>query len=402
MVDLGSSATAASWREKADRIEAIRKYWSKQDPDVGVEDAKAWLSTVSPTTYVGTRHHTVRRFLLARWADPAGQVQVYRRIEEVHRVENIQNLAIKDFYTFIDLNGQKDSTFESVLGYIEGQAKPVVDTLLNSFRHPGPIDVDAITTLAMFAAFQATRTPRSRKETELHGEWFAKTKVAGKVSDEELQNISVVPHQNDGVKLNMAAAQEIMPFFLHRPLTIVYLDGAHLYMCDEPVIVNQEIDDHHSADCFLTDEQIEQRNQRRLKAMSKRRRKQASLPKRIVHFTSTRPTGYGVAEEIVVPISPAAALHWGPLSPDPQIAPPERITLRQKQAVTFVSMANQAMSLQALDWIVSRTPDADFRRVSFPPAGPLLKVCDGVNAASIAVNKVPQRYRPHRLSMPDE
>ena len=55
------------------------------------------------------------------------------------------------------------------------------------------------------------------------------------------------------------------------------------------------------------------------------------------------------------------------------------------------------MCEQALDWVVSRVTDARFTSREFPPVGPLMRVCDGENAASLAVNQTPPRLRPARL-----
>jgi hypothetical protein len=63
-------------------------------------------------------------------------------------------------------------------------------------------------------------------------------------------------------------------------------------------------------------------------------------------------------------------------------------------------MANHAMCSQALDWIITRIGDKAFTSKTFPPPGPLMKICDGTNAASLAINQVPDRFRPHRLWTP--
>jgi len=64
-------------------------------------------------------------------------------------------------------------------------------------------------------------------------------------------------------------------------------------------------------------------------------------------------------------------------------------------------MANEAMCAQALDWIITRMDDDAFRSRDFPPTGPLMRVCDGTNAAAAAINEPPDRFRPHRLWTPE-
>lgn len=380
----------------------LRERWSSEDlSNQGDERAQTWLADVDPTAYVGARHHTVPRFLLTRWANKNGQVRVHHRIEGRSRIENIRDLAIKDFYTFVDVNEAKNSSFESLLGAIESSAKPHIDGILSPFRPTLSLNEEAIASLDQFAAFQSTRTARHRREVELHAEWYAKTMAAGRVADEELQHIRIVPHQNESIQLLNEAALQLMPFFICRPMAVVYLPEPLLHICDEPVILNAPVGEFHVEDCFLSDEEIEAKKQRRLKNLPKRKRATAKLPGRVVHFSSTRPTGHGVADEIVLPISPRAALLWGPLACDPQMQSAEPVHLPPDEAVRFATLANEAMNLQALDWIASRISDSNFENATFSPTGPLMRVCDGVNAASLAVNTTPQRFRPHRLWVPD-
>lgn len=395
--------SGSEWQQRVREAHAISKTWAFPDPsDEDDAQAQEWLASIDPTAYVGARHHTVPRFLLAKWADKNGQVRVYRRIEGRHRTENIRDLAVKDFYTVIDIDGAKNSTMESLMGYIEGRAKPYIDTVLNPFVRPEPLGIDAIMSLNQFATFQSTRTARHRREIELHAEWYAKTMATGRIDDEELQKFAVAPHQNQTIQFSSEAARNLMPFFICRPLAVIYLGSPLLYMCDEPVVLNAPGGEFHLEDCFLTDGEVEARIQRRMRKVKKRKRGRAQISGRTVHFSSTRPTGHGVADEILLPISPSTALLWGPLAPEPQGGPIDRVTLTPDEATRFATMANEAMCSQALDWVITRPADQAFADRAFPPTGPLMKVCDGTNAASLAVNEAPERFRPHRLWTPDD
>lgn len=395
------SMSGPEWRRRVRAAEVTRDRWTFQDStEEDEKQAQTWLGGIDPTAYVSARHHTVPRFLLARWADRSGHVRVYHRIEGRHGIENIRDLAVKDFYTFIDLDGAKNSTMESLLGYVEGRAKTYIDGILNPFQPPVPLDIDAIMSLDQFAAFQSTRTARRRREMELQAEWYAKTMAAGRIPDGELQKYTVAPHQNQSIQLANSAAQQLMPFFICRPLAVIHLGSPLLYMCDEPVVLNAPPGEFHVEDCYLTDQEIKARAQRRMRGIPKRKRRGAHIRGRIVHFSSTRPAGHGVADEILLPISPSAALLWGPLAAEPQGEPVERVILHADEATRFATMANQAMSLQALDWVVTRIADLKFETSTFPPIGPLMRVCDGTNAASLAINVAPDRFRPHRLWTP--
>lgn len=396
-----SPMDGAQWRRRVHAADLVRQRWTL--PGTGPEDdeqAHRWLASIDSTAYVGSRHHTVPRFLLQRWADDKAQVRTYRRIEGRHGVENIKDLAIRDFYTVINTDGSKSSALESVMGHVESRAKPYIDQVLNPFNRPVPLELDAIMALGQFATFQATRTARRRRELELQAEWHAKTMAAGQVTDDELRRLKIVPHQNQTAMVAAQTAAELTPYFMCRPLAVVTLNRPVLYMCDEPVVLNAPDGAFHLPDCALTDAQIEARVRRQLRKVKQRKRARAEIRGRTVHFSSTMPTGYGVADEILLAISPSVALLWGPLAQDPQLGPAERVRLDDDESTRFAEMANEAMCGQALDWIITRTKDLDFEGREFPVAGPLMRVCDGTNAAAVAINELPERFRPHRLWTP--
>jgi hypothetical protein len=362
-------------------------------------EARTWFDSTNPTAFVGSRHHVVPRFILERWANNRDQVRVFRRIENRLDTCNIRDLAIKDFYTVIDKQGRKDSRMESLLGVVEGATKPIIDDLLSAWSS-SPITGEDVARLAQFASFQATRTPRRRREIELHAEWYYKTMARGHVPEEELRDITIAPHQNELIELTSKSAENLLPFFACRPLALMRLDVPRLYICDEPVVLNSPAGAFHIDDCYLTDEDVERRMEKWLRKTKKGKRGRHPPPGRIVHFASTAPSGFGVADEILLPVSPSAALLWGPLEDRPPMRAIERIKLTGAEADRFAHMANEAMSAQALDWVVGRAADTTFDDYAFPPAGPLMRVCDGTNAASLAVNQPPARFRPARLWTP--
>jgi hypothetical protein len=362
-------------------------------------EARAWFGATDPASYVGARHHTVPRFLLERWANDRDQVRVFRRIENRFDTCNIRDLAITDFYTVIDVEGRKNSMMESLLGVVEASTKPIIDDLLSPWS-TARITGDDIARIAQFASFQATRTTRRRREIELQAEWYYKTMAQGIVPEAELRGLGVAPHQNELVELTSKSAENVMPFFACRPLALMRLDTPRLLICDEPVVLNAPVGAFHLEDCFLTDEEIGKRMAKYLRKTKKRKRGRHPPPGRVVHFSSTAPAGFGTADEILLAISPSAALLWGPLEDRPPTQPIERLYLTGAEADRFAGMANAAMSAQALDWVVGRIADTTFEGRTFPATGPLMRVCDGTNAASLAVNETPDRFRPVRLRVP--
>ena len=171
------------------------------------------------------------------------------------------------------------------------------------------------------------------------------------------RRLRVTPHQNETAIVAAQSARALMPYFMCRPLAIMTLNRPALYVCDEPVVLNAPDGEFHLPDCALTDAEIEERVQRQLRKVKLRRRGRAKVRGRTVHFSSTMPTGHGVADEILLAISPGTALLWGPLTEVPQGGPVERVTLGERESTRFAEMANGAMCAQALDWIITRTDD---------------------------------------------
>ncbi|MCW2814885.1 MAG: hypothetical protein JWN84_2340, partial [Nocardioides sp.] len=364
-------------------------------------EARRWLAATDGAAFVGSRHHVVPRFLLERWADSKGQVQIYRRIEGRHGRENITNLAIRDFYTFIDKSGRKDSSMESLLGVIESATKPIIDVLVNPLFGPSAIGAEDVAQLAQFASFQATRTPRRRREIELQTEWYVKTMAQGRTSEAELREWTIAPHQNELIEHVGRSAENILPFFACRPLTLLRLDGPHFLMSDEPVMVmGSAVGPAHHADCSLTDAQFRARQEKWLRKTKKGRRGRHPPPGRVVHFSSTAPSGFGTADEILLVISPGCALIWGPLEDRSSRTPIAQVMLRGTNADRVAGVINDAIASQALDWVISRVADTAFADRQFEPPGPLMRVCDGTSAATSTLNESPLRFRPHRLTDP--
>jgi len=360
------------------------------------EQARTWVAKVDPRSHVGSVHHTVPRFLLQRWARD-DQVRVYSRLDRSFSTRNVRDLGIRDFYTFIDLNGSLDSSFETLLSEVETRAAEIVGRIMSPFTRTPEVGQDDLYWMASLVSFQVVRTTRRRRELELQGEWFAKTMASGRVPDAELREISVVPHQNDSLRASFLAAEHLVPVIACRPMALVVLDRPRFLVGDEPVIVNTGSDDgEHHPDCFLTDAQVQAR-------IAKGQRKKKRLRRdvgRVVHFRPTATRGLGVALEIVLPVSPRAALWWGPLEDAPFAGPLEVDRLDGANSLRFADLVNAAIMDQALDWVISTPDDKTFEERKFPDPGPLMTVCDGDNAAALAMNEVPSRFRPHRLTRP--
>ncbi|HEY5181836.1 MAG TPA: hypothetical protein VIJ07_19040 [Dermatophilaceae bacterium] len=181
-------------------------------------------------------------------------------------------------------------------------------------------------------------------------------------------------------------------FVFPRPVAVVFLEGARLFTSDEPVIVNTGGDHiHHHPDCSLTQADIDKRLARERHKKAKRRKN----VRREVHFALTQPSGVKDAIELVLPISPTAAVIYGPISAwDPNITV---MHLNGEEAQEVAQRINNAMCNWALDAVIAHPDDKQFVTTPMPPTQPLIQVCDGTNAAADSVNQVPIPLRPARL-----
>jgi hypothetical protein len=75
--------------------------------DVALDEiAERMLAGLDPRIGVGTRHHTVPRFILERFADRDQVLRLDMQTKRVHPA-NIRDLALKDFYTFVKGAGRR-------------------------------------------------------------------------------------------------------------------------------------------------------------------------------------------------------------------------------------------------------------------------------------------------------
>lgn len=75
------------------------------------------IATLDPKRYVGHKHHVVPRFILQRFANGRDQVLVRDRASGGRRVCNIKDLAVKDFYTMINLEGNSTRRLSRCSGW---------------------------------------------------------------------------------------------------------------------------------------------------------------------------------------------------------------------------------------------------------------------------------------------
>jgi hypothetical protein len=343
--------------------------------------ARRWLASSDPSTGVGAKHHTVPAFYLRRFADTTGRLLIRDRpTGRLLPPITVSKLAITDFYTTVNNDGTLDGRMEELLGKVEGEAAQLLKLLLSPYRRPGRLPATEQTALCQFIAFQMVRGPRKRREMELEADYAVKLQAGDQLTEQDLREITAVPHPNEHIRLMGPLSYQIFRFLMPRPVQIARIDAPLFVTCDEPVLVDN--DDHvkHLAECSLTRQQIRRRRKRTATA--------DATYEQIIHVWPTRPAGVQVADAIAMPLTPSALLVLGPEGEQPL---PE-VFFHGDEARELAEDVNAALVAQAYEWVAARPDHPSFRDWTFPLPGPLIGVCDGGSVMSQQLKSAP----PHR------
>jgi hypothetical protein len=346
--------------------------------------ARRWMDALNPAIGVGSRHHTVPAFYLKRFADGGNQLLVRDRVSGKESRRSVSDLAIRDFYTVLTVDGQFDGYLEQLLQVVEDQAKCIIDLLLSPFRRPGTLTAEEHYALCQFLAFQMVRGPRKRREIELMADYTVKIQAGDVLTDRDLAELTAVPHPNEHLRIMGPLAYKIHQYLLPRPVLIVWLDAPLLVTCDEPVLIDVENHVKHLPECTVSKAELAKR----------RRRSNASggVYGQIVHAWPTRPSGVQIADGIVMPLTPKALLVLGRAGEQP----PGQVLLSAKEASGLADDVNQALVAQAYEWVAAHPDHPTFSTWQLPPNGPLLGVCDGGSIMSERL-KTPAPHAWQRL-----
>ncbi|WP_419773334.1 DUF4238 domain-containing protein [Gordonia alkanivorans] len=337
------------------------------------------------------RAHIIPRFLLRRWADRCEQVQVYSREDGRYSRRAVSDIAVRDFYTFIDLEGHSNSRLEDLLSKVEEDGSAVINTLTSRFYRPGSrLTAEQRDALDMFVAFQLVRGPRSRREMELLADYFVKSSFEGEIPDDEIAKIEISPHQNQHITSLCDRARSISQVIHPRPISIVHLDQKLLWLSDEPVVIEHDVSNNlHHPDCGLTESQLK----RRMRAARRAGRDVAIVR----HVRSERSQGVLDASAIAMPLAPNVALIYGANRPQRDLAVHSH-TLAGRSAIRLARNLNIEVASAALDVIVGDAKDANFRDGPMPGRTPLLHICSPQSRLDHALNSTPRRLRPVRYT----
>jgi len=218
-----------------------------------------------PDVSVGARHHRVPRFYLERFANERMQITTVDRRTRARRTAAIRETAAeKDFYTAINIEGEKDGKSEHLLSHIEGNAARAIKNILNPvFPLFPPLPQDRAD-LCLFLAFQKVRGKLTRKRIEMLGDLWAHLHIPAGMSAEQarawlqanqqeatpesvqeltglsasMENLKFIPDPNAHLSVMGGLALRISELLLPRPWWIAVYDSPSLLTSDEPVALH--------------------------------------------------------------------------------------------------------------------------------------------------------------------
>lgn len=194
---------------------------------------------------------------------------------------------------------------------VEADAAATITWLLNPLRRTSTeLTTEQRWSLDLFVGFQLVRGPRSRREIEQLADFYGKSVSEGRIPDDVLSGLEFATHQNAHIQ-TMGERAETVAHCLHsRPARLIRLDQPLLWISGEPVVVehNNDTNEDHRPDCFLTKKQLLQRAARAKKAES-------TESSHVLHFRPTRRLGVLNADAILIPLAPNTALAFGPPAP---------------------------------------------------------------------------------------
>lgn len=225
----------------------------------GAADGDDWPLPGDPSVHVGTRHHIVPRFYLERFAREDRIAVVNPRTGE-RRVAPIKDTAAeKDFYTFINTEGELDGRMEQLLGKIEGDAAEAIRNMTSIFG--GDVPPEDRVSVCLLLAFQLNRGRAGRRRGELFADLTTRLFADG-IRDEQtareyierpggtatseavaavidvssrLDDLEFVPDPNEHITMLGKLAEQAMPYLLGRRWYIFEYRERVLLTSDEPV-----------------------------------------------------------------------------------------------------------------------------------------------------------------------
>lgn len=265
-------------------------------PEAADRRARNWSDAVDRSAAVGTRHHIVPRFLLARFANAQGQLRVRDRTTGVTTLRGIGDIAVRDFYTAVTDARALDASLETLFSEIEGAAAEVLHTHLDAtaFSRPRPLTDEERFKIDTFVSMQYVRGMRIRRGLEILTDYGMKLVNQDKLSATDIDELDIVPHSNDHLRMIAGLSEHTFDELAVRPLTIITIDRPLLITGDEPVVLLHEgprLKVNQNGYANVSGPDID--------------------PRDVVQFYAPN-GGFALANEIGLAVSPTTVLVFGP------------------------------------------------------------------------------------------
>jgi len=344
--------------------------------------AREWSEAVDHSAAVGARHHIVPRFLLARFANTQGRLRVRNRVTGSDSIRGIGDMAVRDFYTAVTDARVLDASFETLLSEIEGAAAEVLHTHLDAtaFRRPRPLSDSERFKVDTFVSMQYVRGMRVRRGLEILTDYGMKLVNQDKLSVTDIDELDIVPHSNDHLRMMAPLSEHAFQELAPRPLTIVTIDQPLFITGDEPI-------------ALLHDGPRPKVNPDGYANVSG----PGVDPRDIVQFHSPR-GGFAEANEIALAVSPRAVLVYGPKH-DGWVGAPQHLSGRE--AAAAAKEHNATVIDGAIDWVAAHPDHAWFQSMKMPPATPIMTIVDGGSQMARRANSSKTRKPINRLRAED-
>lgn len=358
----------------------MSKLFQFVSPEKASRAAQHWLDSLDPQGKVGSKHHIVPRTILRRFANDTGQVRVRDRFTGKLRSMSINDLAVRDFYTFVDTNDSLNGTMEDWLSEIEAEFARVIGQHLESsgFRRDRLLTSAERFAVDTFVGVQSVRGMRTRRSMELVAEYGVKFMGEELLDPDELQNLQVVPHQNEHIDYLHRASETVAQALSPRPVTIVQLDAPLLIIGDEPVVLTPRDGapkgDHRNR-LLIGGERVPAEN--------------------LVQMSNGLGVGLDDADEVILPLSPSHALVYF-TSELPSPSRSMRWSVAAREAKRIAWEMNRLQAQTAMSWVAAHPAGPHLAQIAWPPPVPAVTIFDNRSAAAGVVNARPHA-RPHRL-----
>lgn len=344
--------------------------------------AQDWLGAIDHSAAVGARHHIVPRFLLARFATPQGQLRVRDRTTGSTTVRAITDLAVRDFYTAVTDARKLDASLETLLSEVEGAAAEVLHTHFDAraFLRPRALTEDERFKIDTFVSMQYVRGMRVRRGLEIMTDYAMKLVNQDKLSVADMDELDIVPHSNDHLRMISGLSAHAFEELAGRPLVLVTIDQPLLITGDEPVVLFHEVprpkmkpNGYANVAGYRID------------------------PHEIVQFHSPL-GGLSEANEIAIAVSPTALVVYGPRTERREV-PTHRIT--GSAAIAAAKEHNGLLIVGAIDWVAAHPGHKWFATMKMPTPVPIVTILDGGSQMARRANSSTDR-RPINRLRPDD